>query len=182
WWDEFTDLDRAARTRDRYREALDTYILPGLGNLQVRECTVSALDRFLKAVLTNTGGPTAKLCKTVLSGSLGVAARHGALEGNPLRDVAAIPASKTEVRALTVTDVVALRAGLDQYQSAELGPRQSRPQDLLDVIDVMLATGSRIGEALALRWSDIDLGDERSEEHTSELQSRFDLVCRLLLA
>src|SRR5699024_12140388 len=24
-------------------------------------------------------------------------------------------------------------------------------------------------------------GDERSEEHTSELQSRFDLVCRLLL-
>src|SRR5699024_7994179 len=25
------------------------------------------------------------------------------------------------------------------------------------------------------------LGDSRSEEHTSELQSRFDLVCRLLL-
>src|SRR5438067_4454990 len=25
------------------------------------------------------------------------------------------------------------------------------------------------------------LADERSEEHTSELQSRFDLVCRLLL-
>src|SRR5699024_12147196 len=25
------------------------------------------------------------------------------------------------------------------------------------------------------------LGSERSEEHTSELQSRFDLVCRLLL-
>src|SRR5438067_3209203 len=24
-------------------------------------------------------------------------------------------------------------------------------------------------------------GDQRSEEHTSELQSRFDLVCRLLL-
>src|SRR5207249_5702398 len=26
-----------------------------------------------------------------------------------------------------------------------------------------------------------DHADERSEEHTSELQSRFDLVCRLLL-
>src|SRR5437868_7934722 len=26
-----------------------------------------------------------------------------------------------------------------------------------------------------------DFGDDRSEEHTSELQSRFDLVCRLLL-
>src|SRR5699024_11909393 len=27
----------------------------------------------------------------------------------------------------------------------------------------------------------IKLGKQRSEEHTSELQSRFDLVCRLLL-
>src|SRR5699024_12269726 len=27
----------------------------------------------------------------------------------------------------------------------------------------------------------IEIGEHRSEEHTSELQSRFDLVCRLLL-
>src|SRR5699024_11989086 len=33
---------------------------------------------------------------------------------------------------------------------------------------------------LALRRLDRET-DERSEEHTSELQSRFDLVCRLLL-
>src|SRR5207249_11892423 len=32
----------------------------------------------------------------------------------------------------------------------------------------------RVGE-------DLELGRWRSEEHTSELQSRFDLVCRLLL-
>src|SRR3712207_7266563 len=38
----------------------------------------------------------------------------------------------------------------------------------------------RIGEA---RWTPSNLwcGDERSEEHTSELQSRQYLVCRLLL-
>src|SRR5699024_12797254 len=29
--------------------------------------------------------------------------------------------------------------------------------------------------------SEVDNGEVRSEEHTSELQSRFDLVCRLLL-
>src|SRR5699024_12226054 len=32
----------------------------------------------------------------------------------------------------------------------------------------------------SMRW-DSKLSAERSEEHTSELQSRFDLVCRLLL-
>src|SRR5690625_6198692 len=40
----------------------------------------------------------------------------------------------------------------------------------------------RIVVTLALRASFLETGDmKRSEEHTSELQSRFDLVCRLLL-
>src|SRR5207249_6020818 len=30
-------------------------------------------------------------------------------------------------------------------------------------------------------WRDLDRLSARSEEHTSELQSRFDIVCRLLL-
>jgi len=35
--------------------------------------------------------------------------------------------------------------------------------------------------ALALGWIEELLAPERSEEHTSEFQSRSDLVCRLLL-
>src|SRR5207249_10640594 len=42
---------------------------------------------------------------------------------------------------------------------------------------------SRIVDALDLEHGEtvIEIGPGRSEEHTSELQSRFDLVCRLLL-
>ena len=36
-------------------------------------------------------------------------------------------------------------------------------------------------DAYALILQSIDKGDVRSEEHTSELQSHSDLVCRLLL-
>src|SRR5207249_11740527 len=36
------------------------------------------------------------------------------------------------------------------------------------------------GEFLGANQIPDAVGDERSEEHTSELQSRFDLVCRLL--
>src|SRR5712692_6252816 len=39
---------------------------------------------------------------------------------------------------------------------------------------------SRCPTRLRLR-SEVDLGHARSEEHTSELQSQFHLVCRLLL-
>ncbi|MGO3022730.1 MAG: site-specific integrase, partial [Brevibacterium sp.] len=34
-----------------------------------------------------------------------------------------------------------------------------RGNDLLDVVDVMLGTGLRISEVLALRWEDVDLGE-----------------------
>src|SRR5699024_12728682 len=50
--------------------------------------------------------------------------------------------------------------------------------------DDMLLTGGEkvhpVGVEAALAEHP-DVADARSEEHTSELQSRFDLVCRLLL-
>src|SRR5207249_12204322 len=42
---------------------------------------------------------------------------------------------------------------------------------LHDVADIIVDLGGDVGDGVK----------ERSEEHTSELQSRFDLVCRLLL-
>ncbi|WOO97804.1 site-specific integrase [Micrococcus terreus] len=160
WWAEFEDKDRAINTRRRYRETLDLHILPGVGSLRVRECTVSALDRFLKALRASSGDGAAKVAKSVLSGVLALAVRHGAMDSNPLRDVAPVPTKRSTVRALTVNEVVALRAGLAAWQSEEQpNRRHRRTTDLLDVVDLMLATGCRISEALALRWSDVNLGE-----------------------
>lgn len=161
WWLEFMDQDRAINTQRRYREVKDSYVCPGVGGLTIREATVSRLDRFLKATTAKHGNATAKLAKTVLSAMLGLAARHGAIGANPLRDVAKVPTSRKEVRALTIEEAAALRAGLRQWQTEPRARGRKRPNDLLDVVDVMLATGARIGEALALRWKDIDLKSER---------------------
>src|SRR5437868_10597056 len=50
------------------------------------------------------------------------------------------------------------------------------------VVVVLRAHGIVVVENLFLSWSGcMGRVDIRSEEHTSELQSRFDLVCRLLL-
>ncbi|PYG98655.1 hypothetical protein CVV67_19465 [Arthrobacter stackebrandtii] len=99
WWAEFEDLGRAANTSKRYRELLDTYILPGTGELTIREANVNSLDRFLKTTRTKSGATTAKMCKTILSGMLSLATRHGAISANPLREVARIPIVTKEVRA-----------------------------------------------------------------------------------
>src|SRR5690606_41708259 len=48
---------------------------------------------------------------------------------------------------------------------------------------VVLIGGEPLGEKIVMWWNFIGRShDERSEEHTSELQSRENLVCRLLLA
>src|SRR6266513_5397619 len=39
----------------------------------------------------------------------------------------------------------------------------------------------QLAAAMRARWAAKRAAEARSEEHTSELQSRFDLVCRLLL-
>src|SRR5699024_12602605 len=61
------------------------------------------------------------------------------------------------------------------------------PISLVDLVRHSLGHAARLGKAAACGGAVVQLlflgGDEeeRSEEHTSELQSRFDLVCRLLL-
>lgn len=157
WWAEQEDKKLADMTRDRYADVVDSHILPGVGSLRLREATVPALDRFLKALSLSNGKSTAKHAKTILSGILGLAVRHGAIDSNPLRDVSPVRVKSKAVRALTVEEARALRAGLQVWQEGENAAGRPRPKDLLDVIDVMLATGCRIGEAMALRWADIDL-------------------------
>ncbi|QGZ16928.1 tyrosine integrase [Arthrobacter phage LittleTokyo] len=155
--------DLAENSRKRYRDALEDHILPALGALTIQECSVTRLDRFLKATTAGTGAPSAKVCRSVLSGIFGLAVRHGAAPANPVRDVAGVTATPKEPRALTVEEIRAAREAVRSWQLGEPlkegAPRRGRPptQDLLDILDLLLATGARIGEILALRWADVEL-------------------------
>src|SRR2546422_6920105 len=56
-----------------------------------------------------------------------------------------------------------------------------RSQTALDDERRGAATHRLLGEVVAIALKAADAEEERSEEHTSELQSRLHLVCRLLL-
>lgn len=161
WWRELEDKGRAANTMARYRATVDHHILKahgGVGELRLEECTTWRMDEFLQGIRRDHGPASAKVAKTVLTGILSVAARYEAIKSNPLREVSSIPTSRKEVRALSPADVRRLRRALGEWQAVEpVNGRQRRPDDLRDVVDVMLATGCRISEALALRWADVDM-------------------------
>lgn len=151
--EEVEGNDRSTNTRNRYRYVLDQYVIPGVGALMVREVSTGSMNRFLKKTTTNTGAATAKLCRSVLSGMLQLAVIEDAVKTNPMRDVSPISVETTTVRALTAGEARTLRAALRADPKAV-------SIDLHRLVDVMLATGCRVGEALALRWSDVDLTKE----------------------
>lgn len=149
WYAALTDL--SPTTMQAYRDRLDRQILPGLGQLRIRELTVGILDRHLRMVAKDHGVATAKMTRSVLSGICALATRHDTLDRNPVRDVSPLSAQvKRSPRALTVPELKQLRAALT-YDD------QAIARDLPDLISLMMATGMRIGEAAALAWTDVDL-------------------------
>lgn len=170
----FSSLDKASGTMDAYRHTLDRHILPGLGARTIRETRTSHLDKFIRKVAEpalrtvtikpgmtremSVGGPSAaKMCRVVLSSMFSMAVRHDALLHNPVREVSAIPRSKAASnRALTVDEMQALRRRVLEWQNEDhMGP--ARSQDVIDRVDLFIATGVRPGELLALRWQDLNL-------------------------
>lgn len=142
------DVDRfcgvVADDDDRYSGSIQCG-----GGLRVRECTVSRLEAWMAGELAKHPA-NARLSLTRLKGMLDVAVREDVLIANPALSVTPVPAtSLEEVRALDVPEVISLRATLAADEKATA-------IDLHDLVDVMLATGCRPGEALALRWDEVD--------------------------
>jgi len=151
WWNEIENNRRSPGTLRLYRDRLDRQIIPALGNLRIRELTVGTVDRHLRTVTDSNGPAVAKAVRSVLSGMCRLACTHDALQRNPVRDATPITTKPhRKPRSLTVPEIRQLRAMLSYDHTAIR-------RDLPDFIDMMLATGLRIGEAAAIQWSSVDL-------------------------
>jgi integrase len=89
--------------------------------------------------------------RSVVSGMLGYAARHGAVSTNPVRDARPLSAGRTNGPRASTHD-----ERIQWPEQLEADPKSVR-WDLSDLSRFMMATGVRIGEALALYWEDVDL-------------------------
>jgi integrase len=148
--------DRSPDTPRTYRSHMDNQIIPALGELRVKEATAGRLDLAIDSIRKNKSPSVAKTCRSILSGVMGLAVRHGALKSNPMRDIRRITGSnaKGKARSLTIEECTTW------LQRLEADPVAVR-RDLPDLTRWFLATGVRMGEAIAVDWSNIDLDREQ---------------------
>jgi integrase len=125
------------------------------GELQLFEVTTGRLNKFLGKVQEETSAAHARTARAVLNGVMRYAINSSnALTNNPVRDVEPIEGGPTRLnRALSADE---RKTWLEQL---ELDPKAVE-EDLPDLTRFMLATGVRIGEALALYWEDVDLPED----------------------
>jgi len=155
---------REDSTHALYQFHLDGTILPALGALRLRECTVARLDAFLEALEPRYAPNTRRKLRSIVSGVLQQAVLHEAIPHNPVRDLDRIEQPKgqrnTQPRGLTASE---RRALLDWLDGSSDDPaifrkqKVARAAELPDLVRFALGTGLRIGEALAARRLDVNL-------------------------
>lgn len=160
WLDQWLDgIQREPSTLASYRKNVRLHIKPHLGQMRltaIKPSTLAAWFRILEAEGSPGGnGPlsarTTRYCGTILGSALEAAVEDGKIPTNPARSKAANPPSARAAKAPEMNAWTAdeLTRFLD-WSRAEQDP-------LLLAWSLLARTGMRRGEALGLRWGDIDL-------------------------
>ena len=161
WLEDIELEDRLApATRDRYAYHMGQLVLPAFGSLTLREIGVARCDTLIKQ-LGHKSYNRARQAKVVMRLAFGLAVRHEIIGRNPVDGVARLHKPPHTPDALTPEDVEAIRLAVRLWEGgiATSGPKPDG--QLSAIIEVMLGTSARIGEALAIRRQDVDVTGPR---------------------
>ncbi|WP_030014359.1 tyrosine-type recombinase/integrase [Curtobacterium sp. S6] len=159
-------------TRRLYRDGLERNIRPRIGDVRLRELSTGMLDELIagisdrrpytiridgRRVTKRVGGiGAAKQCRLLLRLALDQAVRWDAVPTNPARSVRAVKDEKKPIEVLDQAELSELRLAVrNHYQNHPLAGQAA--ETVPDVLDLLIATGARIGEILCLKWTDLNL-------------------------
>ena len=134
-----------ARTLAGYRSIAERHLKPAIGHVPLAKLNGAHIQDLVNRLMTAGSSPqTVRNVHAVLRRALGQAVRWGILARNPAATVD-LPAGRGfDVHALSAEDA---KAVLEAVRGDIIEP----------LVTVALLTGLRQGEALGLRWSDVDL-------------------------
>ena len=137
--------DRKQATKDLYATLARTHLVPTVGTIPLGRLRPSDVEALVVTKRdAGLSASTVRTIYTVLRSALDIASRDGLIRSNPAAAVKRPGVERKDAPHLTAEQAQAL---LDAI----------RGDRLESLFRVMLATGLRRGEALALHWPDVDL-------------------------
>ena len=134
-------------TSYNYRRDLEIHMLPVFGNKKIKDITTPVLTAFFTGM--DKSSETTRKLKTVMSSVFTYGVNQGYIKSNPCYGALY---KKDPSKAKMVKF-------LDKGQCQKLMSATSEYSTFNTIIQLLLLTGMRIGECLALRWSDISFDD-----------------------
>jgi len=143
-------------TRELYATEVRTLLMPALEHLTLREVTTGRVERFLKAQEAASLSK-ARQSRVLLNLMMKFAMRHDALRHNPVSGTSPLHKPPTAPKALTMDEITRIRKAAREWRTGDGLPGPKPDGQLREIIEVMLGSSARIGEALALRKCDADM-------------------------
>ena len=145
WLDGSHKHQIAHSTWKRYRALSVHHIIPVIGHIPLRKIVPSDIQAVLTVMREAGQSPRSQQqARALLSVALGEAENNEYIPSNPVKKVR-IPVNKNrEIEPLTIDEVKRL---LQTYKGTYMSAR----------LHIALLCGLRQGEALGLRWDDVDL-------------------------
>ncbi|WGY02912.1 tyrosine-type recombinase/integrase [Nocardioides sp. QY071] len=154
-WLEDLDLqDLAEGTKESYRDLIRLHVLPAFEHFMLGEITTGRVEWFLKSQLALSYS-RAMHSRSILNLLFGFALRNDALARNPVEGTSQLRKPKNSPQALTLEQVAAIRKAAAEWRTAPGLPGPKSDGQVRDLIELLLGTGMRPGEALALRPCDV---------------------------
>ena len=150
WMKEAVIPYRRQQTIEKYRCNIVHHLLPAMGELDIARITPSDIQALQAGLMAHYQPETIRSIRSVLSTALNHAMKMELIFRNPS---SLVPYPKVKKHELIPAGIELIRAALD------LG--RTKGHYLYPVAHLIAYTGMRRGEALALTWDNVDLGDGR---------------------
>lgn len=142
WFAGLSTDDYSPRTLQGYRQHIDEYLTPALGNVPVRKLDVHRIETLYRALRARgLSATTIKRIHATLSGACKAAVRWGWIPTSPCPNVDTGRSVRHDIEPPTIGQIAAVLEYADE--------------DLRNAVGLALATGARAGELCGLQWADI---------------------------
>jgi integrase len=154
WLADLEGRDISEGTKGNYRDDLRVHVRPFFEGYTLAEITTGRVETFLtqQAAVSYS---RAKHTRTLLNQLFGYALRNDALARNPVEGTSPLRHPKGTPQALTIGQIAAIRSAAASWRMGPNIPGPKPDGQVRDAIEVLLGTGMRPGEVLAMRPLDI---------------------------